>query len=563
MKRFLIIFLLLALAVSGSQAQLVRGGGRAVRAGMKAASTSRNLMRNLEQQSRRAEQAARRAAAANRVKLKPSGIRIVPIPNVDDDDQKRENQGGNTRIRPIKSTLVNLTPLPKIKTLSEYKDERIAAMYDSIKTLVNKGAYLGWPYALFKIADYAIRHDDEQFAIACLEQVNTDRVTPQYLEFISRHYSSLTPFVPEISRAVAITAYCKMVEAKLLNADCDSARMQSGDTLLIVTNQFNPSLNPLVVLSCFYDPAKEVERYKEAADSVIATYDRWSNAFKDTFARDFVGTLINKGEYATVLSYFGRTPFKQFPDTDVDFTIDMLSCALATHNDSLATTYLAQAVELNPTVADEYWVNYFNGVCDTFIADPTQIELADWILENSPSVPHNALTVACELIKRYWSVDDTTWRWVDISDDSPEHTAARSATLHILDKGIANNDCMYGSEIHCKLLYIKTVMIVADTQKAAEADDILKELKACDIADIRCLAFFQQAYIAGHGLDHPKDALKILKKHIKWLDDPSISDYVREAWYDYMATLYTNLGKTKDAEKYRKLKEIIKNIAVR
>lgn len=548
MKRFLIIFLLLALAVSGSQAQLVRGAGRAVRAGRNAASTSRNLMRNLEQ-------AARVASAANRVKLKPSGILIVPIPNVDDDDQKRKNQGGNTRVSPIKSKLFNLPPLPKIKTLSEYRDERIAAMYDSIKTLVNKGAYLGWPYDLFKFADYAIRHDDEQFAIACLEQVNTDMVTPKYLELISRRYSSLTPFMPEISRDVAITAYYKMVKAKLLNADCNSARMQSGDILLTVTNQFNPSLNPLVVLSCFYDPAKEVERYKEAADSVIATYDRWSNAFKDTFARDFVGTLINKGEYATVLSYFGRTPFKQFPDTDVDFTIDMLSCALATHNDSLATTYLAQAVELNPTVADEYWVNYFNEVCDTFIADPTQIELADWILENSSSVPHNALTLACELIERYWSVDDTTWCWVDISDDSPEQTAARSATLHILDKGIANNDCMYGSEIHCKLLYIKTVMIVADTQKAAEVDDILKELKACDIADIRCLAFFQQAYIAGHGLDHPKDALKILKKHIKRLDDPSISDYVRESWYDYMATLYTNLGKTKDAEKYRKQKK--------
>lgn len=474
------------------------------------------------------------------------------IPDLNNDDQKRRNRDGKTNVKPLTSQFVNF---PRFKTAQEYEDELIAAKYDSIKMQVYAGVYIDMPYMLFKLADYAVRHDDEQFAVTCLSQVPTNRLSSKHLEYIARRYKALNPYMPEITRAVTITAYCKMVDAKLKGIDCDSARMQNGDTMLIVTDQFNPSLNPLVVLSCFYDPSKETERYREAADSLIATYNQWSTVFKDTFARDFFVTLMDKGEYATVLNYFGRAPFKQFPDTNVDFTLDMLSCALATQNDSLATSYLAQAVKLDPIVTDKYWANYFNGVWDTFIADPAQIELADWLLENSASAPHNALAMAGELIERYWPAADATWDWVNLSDDTPEQIAPRHAILYILDKGLANKDGLYDPSIPHKLLYTKMGMITADPEKAAEVEGILNELTVCDVADVRYLAILQQAYIAGHGLDHPKEALKILKKHIKLIDNPT----VREMWYDYMAALYTNLGKTKEAEKYRKLKETIKD----
>ncbi|MBS7374973.1 MAG: hypothetical protein KIG52_03405, partial [Muribaculaceae bacterium] len=137
-------------------------------------------MRQLEQQSRRAEQAARAAAAAARLNVKPKGVPIV-IPILDTDEQKRKN-GNIVSIRP----LAKFKPLPKIKTFSEMEDEFLAADYDSIKALVNSGVYIPIRYSYFQLADYAMRHDDEPFAIICLERIRVDRLTPKLLERVGR-----------------------------------------------------------------------------------------------------------------------------------------------------------------------------------------------------------------------------------------------------------------------------------------------------------------------------------------------------------------------------------------
>lgn len=506
----------------------------------------------LQQQSYRNGQAARAAAAANRLKAQSSGIRIVPLPNPDTDDNKRQKNGNRKRsVRVLSPQIYSAKKLPKFKSFRERDDERIAAKYDSIKMLVNKGAYLEWPFTLLQVADYAKRHNDDQFAIACLQRVKTDRLTPKYLEIVGRRYSALNEYMPEISRAVAVSAYYKMINAKFNGVDCDSARMQNGDTLLIVTDQYNPSLNPLVMLSCFYEPSLETERYKEAADSISATYSQWSDEFKNSFALNFLATLMDNGEYATALNYFGRKPLKQYPDSLAHIALYMATCATATHNDSLFNAYFKQALALDSMAANDYWTNLYDRRWAQFIDDPSQTELADWLIGNTPTPANNAMDLSCNLIESYWD-GSAPWKWNELSDHTPLQESSRRAILHILDKGLTIDNGRSEPNIDQYISLLKAEMLMADPAAEADAKSTLENLIATDLPDLRCRGIISQAYLAGHGLDKPKDALKILKKNIKQLDNPNVTAYVRDMWHEYMAALYTSLGKNKDADKHLK-----------
>lgn len=548
MNRLLIILLLGVLAVTGSQAQVLRNGAKALRSVPNAASTSGKVVRQLQQQSWRAEQAAR-AAAMGRLKVKPTGVPVI-IPNLDTDDKKQKN-GDRVRVRPIPK----IKPLPKIKTFSEMEEERLDAEYNSIKVLVNNGVYVPARFSYFQLADYAMRHNDAPFAITCIERVKTDRLSPKYLEYIARRYKALNSYMPEISRAVVITAYCKMIDAKLKGTDCDSARMQHGDTLLMVTDQFNPALNPLVVLSCFYYPSEEVKRYKEAADSVIATYDQWSDAFKDTFARDFMITLLDNDEPLAALNYFGKAPLNEFPSNQADFALDMATCAIAIQNDSLFTHHYGRALKLDSVAAKSYWTRLYNGIEELYTADPSQTELADWLIENHNTPADYALDLSVLLLEQYWPDAEFSWEWETIADYTPERAAIRKAILHIINKGESVDEGRSNPNNAPYIIFLKAEMMMANPLMAPAALSMMDNVASNSNPDLRCRAIIGQAYIAGKGLDTPKEAMKILKKNIRRLDEKEVTDYTRGMWYEYMAALATRLGKTKDAEKYHKLKE--------
>lgn len=550
MKRLLIILLSGVLAVVSDQAYVVSRSIKVLRSVPAATSTSGKVVRQLEEQSRRAEQAARAAAAAGRLIVRPSGIPIVPVPNLDPDNQGRKKTDKKIYIRP----LPKFKPLPKIKTLREMEEERLAAEYDLIKERVNSGTYVPIPFSYFQLADYALRHDDEPFAITCLEQVRVDRLTPKLLEFVGRRYVALHPFMPEITRAVVVSAYSKMVDAKLRGVDCDSKRMPQGDTLLLVTSKFNPTLNPLVTLSCFYDPSTEVVRYKTAADSVIATYHQWSPEFQDTFARHFLMTLIVSGETAAALDYFGRAPLKEFPERNVDFAIDLADCAIAESDATLFSAYLQKAVALDSMAAEEYWVELYKGNWEKYLADPSQLELADWLIETSPEPANNALLLSLDLLEQTSNPDEISWEWNDITNYTTKENTCRAAILHIIDKGLAVDDSLSRPDAVEWCRYVKAGMLLPDPSTLDEGKAMLNVLAESDNIELRCKAIISLSFIAAHGLDKPKDGLKILKKNLKLLDNLAVNNEIRELWYDYMAALATRLGKTKDADKYLKLK---------
>lgn len=553
MKRLFIYIFLAALGVANVHAQPSAQLNSILNSRDRATSKSGELIQKYERLIRNLELSNRTIQSdASKIKQQPQ-VRKTPLFN-------GESQG-LSKIRGRNNGITFTAPqVPKkksahiAKSTDEELDKLVEENYDRYKSSVAKGEYDVWPIFLLQFADYAKRHNDDAFAIECIARIKSAQMLPQQLESIPRIFPALAEFMPEMSRSVTINAYTQMLNAKYNNTDCDSARMQAGDTLLIVTDQYNPSLNPLVILSCFYYPSAEVRRYKEAADSVIATYSQWSDEFKDVFARDFFITLVNNENYATALDYFGREPLRQFPDSHSELALDLATCALHSQNDTLFNSYLQKAFDLDSVAANNYWAEIYFDNWEHFIATPSQTDLADWLLEMSPMPANNAVVMAVDLMERYWPDADSAWDWCDLSDLSPAQIDARLAILHILNKGESIDNGLSAPDILTYCAYLKAQLMIYDPDMLDAAKELFDSMAADDVADLRVPVTLLQAYIAAHGLDKPKAAMKILKKNIKILDSPDVTNKLRQSWYDYMATLATRMGKTKDAENYNKLK---------
>lgn len=137
MKRSLIIVLLAALALASGQAQTARSVRAVVASERKAASAGQQIARRIEAQSRQTQQSVREAA--RRIKLKPSGVPSVIIPDLDTDDDKRTAcLTPASKVKPITPHIPKLKPLPSPKSFKEIMDEVIAKEYDTFKSFVTK-----------------------------------------------------------------------------------------------------------------------------------------------------------------------------------------------------------------------------------------------------------------------------------------------------------------------------------------------------------------------------------------------------------------------------------------
>lgn len=163
--------------------------------------------------------------------------------------------------------------------------------------------------------------------------------------------------------------------------------------------------------------------------------------------------------------------------------------------------------------------------------------------------------LSLDLLEQTSNPDEISWEWDDIADCTPKQATYRAGILHIVDKGLAVDDSLSSPDAVEWCRYIKAEMLLADPSTLDEGKTMLEAQTESDNIELRCKAIIGLAYIAAHGLDKPKDGLKSLKKNLKLLDDSAVNSDIRDIWYDYMATLATRLGKTKDADKYLKIKE--------
>lgn len=457
------------------------------------------------------------------------------------------------------------TPLkfPEFKPPMQTMDGKMAAMYPVMKGQIANGAYDRYPLTLFVWANFAKRRGDDDVAAGIMSHVDPATLTPGIVFQFSNSYPAIQEWGPVLANSLTMNAYIRALKAKYTGSPSDTTRMQPVDTLMIVTKKYVPYLVPLAKLSCIDDPSKETNRYKVAADSVLAHFCQLSPEFNETFFSDFLSTLSNSGDYRTALDYFRAEPLKNYPDSLADFTLRLASCAWNLNDSETFTRYLRQAETIDSIEAREYWNGIYNAQLESFIAQPSQTDVADWLLQNTDYPAEAALNAAIGVINSYFPATDTNnWEWADSTTLTLEQLKARDGIVYILS---AIGDYDISNALSTTLPYInflKAAYIATIEGRENEALHIIKdcitsldENPSPETSDLHCWCVLTHACIAGHGLDKPDDALKILKKNLMLLDAKDVNSDTRSSWYDYMAALFTRIGNKEEAEKYLEIKQ--------
>lgn len=441
-----------------------------------------------------------------------------------------------------------------LKELFDHK----AQFYPVMKFRIRAGGFDHDPKTIFLWASYAKFRGEDDVVITFLSRINPDALTPGIMYEFSKRFTNLQEHGPELTHALNMTAYKQMLNAKNKGIDCDSARMQGGDTLLIVTDKYLPFLRPLAELSCVYDPSKEVSRYRVAADSILANYDLMTPQFKEVFFAEFFSTLYKSEDYKSVLEYFENEPLKSFPDSLASYSLDLASCSWILNDDERFWHYLKQAEAIDSVAAQNYWTSIYDERVNALIANPMQSDVVDWLLQHTEYPVENAGVIVVKIHEYYFpESEEVKWEWLDCTTYTPEQQVAYGGMIDILDH--AQTFCTANTDVLSllNLDYLKATIICADANRINEAISIIesrsRELSgnpSVETNNIYCWFTLAQAYIAGHGLDNPKKALKVLKKNISLVESSGVESTTRSNWYNYMAALSMRMGKKKDAQKY-------------
>lgn len=431
---------------------------------------------------------------------------------------------------------------------------------EDVKKRVISGSFDSLPLQLIKLADITQRKGDIEFTQICLER-SLLNLTPAQLSMVPSEYPSLEIYMPEITQTRIAMDYLQMLNRKKNGEATDSSPRQGAGIMLLLSNKYTPKLKPLVEISYLPDSAKDIARYKLAADSIMDESMGWATLFEINFYDDMLTTLFNGEEYEALLQYFGREPAKQYADSIIDFQLALSSCALFVNDYDKFAYYYNRIAETDSTIAKNYFREIYQQYQQQFLEHPTQKEVGDWLIENANEPVATALSLLRHLLERYWP-DTDSWEWGKNITLTRTQQDIRSAILSLLDKAKELDNGRASITDLLSADFMRFTLTVADNPDSEKALDELRHLiKRIDEAsseeanDLRCVATVFLAFYTGHGLDSPKKALKILEENLKLLDAPGISQNSKSLYYSYLADLYTTLNKKKKAEKYHSLQQ--------
>lgn len=450
-------------------------------------------------------------------------------------------------------------PVPQITDLNA----GVFITYRNRKKAFLDGKFENKPDELLSLACEAEAHNEPATAIACA----TSAFKSGYVT--SKH---LLTYRPKSERLLGIWR----AEARN-NIDFAYAYRISGDS--VIENTFNvydsepyktdmamakiyaPALTPLLKIFYTKDIGNATDLYAEALDSIIANPDAYTTAIRNHVITSALSQFFNSKRFDSALDYFEQKPLKSYSDTITDFQLDLASCAFAARDNDRFTSHLARAYRLDSLATEQYWTNLYDEVATIFLNDPALVDTGKWVIENNDYPVEAALWLTGELLERYWP-EDGIWEWDDVTNYAPKQLAAHQAIIPIIDLAI---DIDNGSSPRLSVLrlrYLEIARSAAEENQLASAvtglhalvDDV-SDSSLEGTNDLRCWVALSQAYQAGHGLDKPKEAFKILKKNVKLLNAEEVNTETKSTYYDYMATLCAKLGKQKDAAKYQNLRQ--------
>ena len=203
---------------------------------------------------------------------------------------------------------------------------------------------------------------------------------------------------------------------------------------------------------------------------------------------------------------------------------------------------------------------------DNLVENPTDDNLAFWVIETSERPIETASMLFKDIMQRYFPNSSvlSTFEWSDMSDFNSEELEILSSMAHIGLTAIEEDDGKSEDITKDFLIYNIALWMTVDPTEIENAErdiDYLNEKTATEsdkrYDNLRALLIYAKAYIAGHGMDNPQKAYNLLKKAEKSIEKMDLEPDVKIMYWQYLRALGEATG---DQNEVNRCDSIIDNI---
>lgn len=211
---------------------------------------------------------------------------------------------------------------------------------------------------------------------------------------------------------------------------------------------------------------------------------------------------------------------------------------------------------------------YYNICYDKLVEDPTDSNLAFWVIETSERPIETASILFSDIIQRYFPDSSvlSSFEWSDMSDYNSEELEILSSMAKIGQTAIKNDEGKSEDITKDNLIFNIALWMTIDPTEIENAQryiDYLHEKTATEsdkrYDNLRALLIYAKAYIAGHGMDNPIEAYNILNKAEKNIETMNLESAVRMTYWQYLCALCAATGNQNEVNRCNTILSNIQN----
>lgn len=425
------------------------------------------------------------------------------------------------------------------------------------------------PFHLLFFSAIANLNGERDFEYRLIREAVKRGLTMDCIEkYVKAYKSDNALFYPIESKArflVQIVVQRDFVKrASFSSGETDSIRMPNDSLTYYMCDTFAPEIKPLAQLTFSPTFDTDIDLYKAVVDSIIAKKVYLLDDTENCLFSKLATNLYNNGEYDLLLTYFANEPLEKYAMQNADILLSLSEAAFFQGRDAEWQKY-SQRLE---TAFPNHYELLCSDIYDTFFEyitiHPEDIESIRGIIDlydDHLGIAYKFISDLTDSVLNINEIKDD-WSWSTLDDLTPntrpyvktivaisDYVKQKYPDDSLVSDYITMIGAQFGVMIDSHISQSESDIIII-TEKWP-ADGIYEDNKA----NFCLLIGSSRAYIAGHGVDKPKDALKWLKKYEELAADPNLDSEIRSDYYSYMAECYGKLGKKKEQAKYARLAE--------
>lgn len=446
------------------------------------------------------------------------------------------------------------SPALSIKQTLANMDERF---YPGMRNRIVNGEFDEEPSLLLYWAGYADIRGDKDFARLAYYKAKSNSLRPIDIEFFCNETDGLRDKQADLIKFITERNYA-FRETGAVPFKVDSITVSEKELLTELAAKHAPGMIPLINIDYRADDSNLLELYRTATDSIVNGASAFAPNVQNHIFTTLLTRMMTAGQYADALSCFSKEPLSTYAENVAFESLKLCDASLMTGDNEKFNYYLQCAAKSDSTMTQAYYDQYYMNCYNYVIANPGDTELADWILEVNETPAKVAYLLSYDILDKYFPEDlSDSFEWNGLEDYTPENLEIIKSVLHIGRYGLKIDEGRTEELTTDNLILTLALLMTVDPGELDNASRTINELvtKAAgnpDSAydDLRVMLTVSQAYISAHGMEHPKEAAKILKKLSKNIKSMKLNPAAEILYWQYMRSVSEALGNKSRVKEY-------------